>query len=100
MSRVSYELADRPAALIVDLAAADAVWHVVDQEVGIADVLSVAPADEVERLVRRAVAEIRSHAAAAEPPTSEYLRQLAASVWRDFRLAATNAGEQPSLPGM
>jgi hypothetical protein len=97
---VSYELHDHPAALVVDLAKAAAGWRVVDQTVAVADVLKIAPADDVERLVRRAVTEIRAHATTVRAPSSDLLRRLAAEVWRDYRRARAGATEQPQLPGI
>jgi hypothetical protein len=97
---VAYQLSERPAALIVDLAAASAGWRVVDQEVPVRSVLEIAPAPEVEALVRRALAEIRGHATAAVPPRSDLLRRLAAEIWRDFKAAANGGGEQQALPGV
>ena len=47
MTRVAYELSGRPAALVVDLAAAVAGWRVGDREAEVTDVLALAPADEV-----------------------------------------------------
>ena len=63
MTRVAYELSGRPAALVVDLAAAAAGWRVGDREAEVGDVLALAPRDEVARLIRHALAEIRAHAA-------------------------------------
>ena len=100
MTLVSYELADRPAALIVDLATPAAGWRIGDREVAVADVLAIAPADEVERLTRRVMGEVRAHAGATRPPASELLRQLAAEIWRDWRRATTAVDAQPTLPGV
>jgi hypothetical protein len=97
---VSYELADRPAALIVDLAAPAAGWRIGDREVDVAEVLAIAPPDEVERLARRVMGEVRGHAAAASQPSSELLRQLAAAIWRDYRRATSTVVAQPPLPGV
>ena len=46
MTRVAYELSGRPAALVVDLAAAAAGWRVRDHEAEVTDVLALAPAEE------------------------------------------------------
>jgi hypothetical protein len=97
---VAYQLADRPAALVVDFAAAAAGWRVVDQEVPVRAVLEIAPAAEVEALVRRAIAEVRGRATQAESTRGDLLRRLAAEIWRDFRAATDGAGEQQALPGV
>ncbi len=99
MTIVAYELADRPAALLVDYATCSAAWRVVDREVAIADVLAIAPADVVVRLVRRSITEVRA-AASGSPADGERLRRLAAAIWREFRDAEANVGEQTTLPGM
>ena len=99
MTRVAYELAGRPAALVVDLAAAAAGWRVGNREAQVTDVLALAPPDEVARLIRRALAEIRAHAA-ADDGGAEPLRRLAAEVWRDYRRAIDGVGEQSRLPGV
>ena len=99
MTRVAYELSGRPAALVVDLGAAAAGWRVRDHEAQVTDVLALAPPDEVGRLIRRALAEIRAHAASAGPE-AEDLRRLAAEVWRDYRRAMDGVGEQSRLPGV
>jgi hypothetical protein len=99
VTRVAYELSGRPAALVVDLAAAVAGWRVGDREAQVTDVLALAPADEVARLIRRALAEIRAHAAANDR-AAEPLRRLAAEVWRDYRRAIDGVGEQSRLPGV
>ena len=99
MTRVAYELSGRPAALVVDLAAAAAGWRVSDREAQVTDVLALAPADEIARLIRHALAEIRAHAAANDRG-AEALRRLAAEVWRDYRRAIDGVGEQSRLPGV
>ena len=99
MTRVAYELSGRPAALVVDLAAAAAGWRVGDREAQVSDVLALAPADEVGRLIRHALTEIRAHAASGDRGAEE-LRRLAAEVWRDYRRAIDGVGEQSRLPGV
>jgi hypothetical protein len=96
---VAYELRGRSARLVVDQAIPAAGWMIEARPVAVRDVLEVAPAEEVEPIVRRAVAELRSRAASAPPPASEQLRALAIDVWRDFATARANA-DQPSLPGL
>lgn len=98
MTRVAYELSGRPAVLVVDLAAAVAGWRVGDREAQVTDVLALAPADEVARLIRHALAEIRAHAA-SNVRDAEALRRLAAEVWRDYRRAIDGVGEQSRLFG-
>ncbi len=98
MTRVAYELSGRPAVLVVDLAAAVAGWRIGDREAQVTDVLALAPADEVARLIRHALAEIRAHAA-ANGRDAEALRRLAAEVWRDYRRAIDGVGEQSRLFG-
>ena len=98
MTRVAYELSGRPAVLVVDLAAAAAGWRVRDHEAEVGDVLALAPADEVARLIRHALTEIRAHAA-SNGHDSEALRRLAAEVWRDYRRAIDGVGEQSRLFG-
>ena len=99
MTRVAYELAGRPAALVVDLADAAAGWRIGNREAQVTDVLALAPADEVARLIRHALTEIRAHAA-ANAAGSEQLRRLAAEVWRDYRRTIAGVGEQSRLPGV
>ena len=98
MTRVAYELSGRPAVLVVDLAEAAAGWRVRDHEAEVADVLALAPADEVARLIRHALTEIRAHAA-SNGHNAEALRRLAAEVWRDYRRAIDGVGEQSRLFG-
>jgi hypothetical protein len=100
VATVAYQLGDRPAALLIDVAAGTAEWRVDDQVAPVSTVLAIAPAGEVEALVRRAIAEVRAHAAAAEAPRSEVLRRLAAEIWRDYRFAADGGGEQQAIPGV
>jgi hypothetical protein len=97
---VAYELADRPAALVVDFGTCSAGWRVGDQEVGVADVLAVAPSELVARLIRKSIAEVRSAAASSTGTDGERLRRLAAEIWREYRQAEANVGEQTTLPGM
>lgn len=99
MSRVAYELSGRRAVLVVDVGAIVAGWRVGDREATAADVLTLAPPDEVGRLVRHAVAGIRAEAATGGGHAEE-LRRLAAEVWRDYRRAADGVGEQAQLPGV
>jgi hypothetical protein len=99
VSRIAYELAGRDAMLVVDVGAGVAGWRLRDRECAVADVLHVAPADEVEALLRRALLETRARATAAEGGGAA-LRELAAAVWRDYRSAIDGVGGQPTLPGM
>jgi hypothetical protein len=99
VTRVAYELSGRPAVLVVDLAGAVAGWRVGDHEADVAEVLALAPADEVVRLIRHALAEIRAHAA-ADGRDAEALRRLAAEIWRDYRRAVDGVGEQSRLFGV
>jgi hypothetical protein len=98
VSRVAYELSGRPAALVVDLGALAAGWRIGDRAAEVGEVLALAPRDEVERLLRRAVAETRAQAAADER-VAEPLRRLAAEMWRDYRRAVDGVGEQSRLFG-
>jgi hypothetical protein len=98
VSRVAYELSGRSAALVVDLGAAAAGWRIGDRAAEVGDVLTLAPRAEVEGLTRRAVAEIRAHAA-ADDRSAEDLRRLAAEVWRDYRRAVDGVGAQSRLFG-
>jgi hypothetical protein len=100
VTRVAYEVANRGVTLVVDLAAAAAGWRIAGREVVVGDVLDAAPHDEIERVVRRALLEIRGHATTVRAPSSERLRALASEVWRDFVAAAHHRDEQPTLPGM
>ncbi len=99
MTRVAYELSGRPAVLVVDLAEAAAGWRVRDAEAQVTDVLALAPPDDVGRLIRHALVEIRAHAASNDRG-AEQLRRLAAEVWRDYRRAIDGVGEQSPLPGV
>jgi hypothetical protein len=99
VTRVAYELSGQQAALVVDLAAAAAGWRVRDREAQVTDVLALAPPEDVARLIRHALAEIRAHAASGGPG-AEDLRRLAAEVWRDYRRAIDGVGEQSRLPGV
>ena len=96
MSRVAYELSGRSAALVVDLGTAAAGWRIGDRPAEVGEVLALAPRDEVESLLRRAIAEIRAHAA-ADDRSAEVLRRLAAEVWRDYRRAVDGVGAQSPL---
>jgi len=98
VTRVAYELSGRSAALVVDLGAAAAGWRVGDRAAEVGEVLTLAPQDEVEKLLRRALAEIRS-AAAADDRSAEALRRLAAEAWRDYRRAVDGVGAQSRLFG-
>jgi hypothetical protein len=98
VSRVAYELSGRSAALVVDLGAVAAGWRVGDRAVEVGEVLTMAPRDEVESLLRRALAEIRAQAA-ADDRSAEQLRRLAAEVWRDYRRAVDGVGAQSRLFG-
>jgi hypothetical protein len=98
VSRVAYELSGRPAALVVDLGAVAAGWRIGDRAAEVGEVLTLAPRDEVEKLIRRAIAEIRAQAA-ADAPAAEALRRLAAEVWRDYRRAVDGVGAQSALFG-
>lgn len=98
MSRVAYELSGRSAALVVDLGAVAAGWRIGDRGADIGEVLTAAPAEEVESLLRRALAEIRARAA-ADDRSAEALRRLAAEVWRDYRRAVDGVGAQSRLFG-
>jgi hypothetical protein len=97
---VAYQLSERPAALVVDLASVSAGWRIVDQDVPARSVLEIASEAELEALVRRAIAEVRAQATAAGPPRSDLLRRLAAEIWRDYRAAVNGSGEQQALPGV
>ncbi len=98
MSRIAYELAGRGALLVVDDTACVAGWRLADRESTVGEVLAAAPRDEVEALVRRAIAETRLRA--ASPDGGAALRALAAAVWRDYRQAVDGVGGQGSLPGL
>src|SRR5206468_1089624 len=100
VSTVAFQLGDRPAALLVDLAAGSAGWRIRDREAPVQAVLAIAPQPELEALVRHAIGEVRAHAAASQPPRSDLLRRLAAEIWRDYRSAADGTGEQQALPGV
>jgi hypothetical protein len=98
VSRVAYELSGRSAALVVDQGAVAAGWRIGDRAAEVGEVLALAPRDEVEKLLRRAVAETRAQAA-ADDRVAEPLRRLAAEMWRDYRRAVDGVGEQSPLFG-
>jgi hypothetical protein len=98
VTRVAYELSGRSAALVVDLGEAAARWRIGDRPAEVGEVLTLAPRDEIETLLRRALAEIRAQAAADER-SAEVLRRLAAEVWRDYRRAVDGVGAQSRLFG-
>jgi hypothetical protein len=100
VSTVAYQLGDRPAALLVDVANATAGWRVNGHDVPVRAVIGIAPQPELDALVRRAIAEVRVQAASSGPPRSELLRRLAAEIWRDYRFAVDGGGEQQALPGV
>ncbi len=71
-------------------------WRIHGREAPLAEVLAEVPAGDLERVARRAVADIRR--AAAESPDADgapaRLRRLATEVWRDF----TAAVAEPDAP--
>jgi hypothetical protein len=98
VSRVAYELSGRSAALVVDLGAVAADWRIGDRAADVGEVLALAPREEVESLLRRALAEIRAQAATDERSAAA-LRRLAAETWRDYRRAVDGVGSQSRLFG-
>lgn len=73
-------------------------WRLHGRDATLSDVLAEVPAADVERVARRAVADIRR--AAAESIDGDgactRLRRLATDVWREFS-AATEDPEAPML---
>lgn len=86
--------------LDVDLGRGVAGWRVDGRDVPAADLRGIAAPSEIERVVRRAVADVRQQASVSRTPAAETLRGLAADLWRTHRHLVQAGAGQDELPGL
>jgi hypothetical protein len=97
---LTYRLGAGDAELVVDLAVGSAGWTEGGEPIPTRQLIGLAPRADVERIVRRAIADVRAQAAATGAPSGATLRDLAGRIWRDYRDALGVAADQVRLPGL